>query len=123
MVNLRRALLHREHTESVRDRARSLLGDHRSYQLRAETNAEEGSSDDSGRVDIVRCDQFAAFGWLERLAGRIGARDTLSVNQKTGLRDLLVVRLVLYSSVVDEPGVSRDLPSDEKKTERTSQAK
>lgn len=109
MADLRRALLHGQHIESVRDRARPLLGDHRPHQLRPETYPEESSGHDSRGVDPVGGDQLAPARRLERLARGVGARHTLPIDQEAGIRDLLLARLLLHPVAVDEPRLSRDI--------------
>lgn len=77
VADMRRALLHRQYPQFMRHRARPLLGDHRSDQLRSEAHPQASPRDDRRRVDSLRCDQLAAVGRLERLAGGIGTRHAL----------------------------------------------
>lgn len=122
VVNLRRALLHGEHTESVRHRPRPILGDHRPHQLRAETHPEESSGYHSRGVDPVGRDQLAPSGRLERLARGAGTGHTLPIDQKAGIRDLLLARLLLHPVAVDEPRLPRDISGHEETAEGARQA-
>lgn len=122
VANLRRALLHGQHTESVRHRPRPLLGDHRSHQLRPETYPEESTGHDSRGVDPVGRDQLAPPGRLERLARGVGTGHTLPIDQEAGIRHLLVARLLLHPVAVDEPRLPRDISGHEETVEGAGQA-
>jgi len=119
VANVRRALLHRQHPQSLRDRHGPLLGDHRSHQLRSEAYPQASSRDDRRRVDPLGRHQFAAVSRLERLAGGIGTGYALPTHQTPGLRRILLPGLILHTVAADEPCLSRDLPGDAQETAGT----
>lgn len=109
VADVRRAVLHRVHIESVRDRAGQVPGHHAADSVRAEAHRVPGHVDGGAGVDRQRGHQLAAADRLERLAGRVRRTNAVLADHAPGLRGVLVHGFVLHTAGGDEHHLSEDI--------------
>jgi len=117
VADVRRAVLHRVHIESVRDRAGQVPGHHAADSVRAEAHRVPGHVDGGPRVDRQRGHQLAAANRMERLAGRVRRANTVRAHHAPRLRGVLVHGIVLHTAGGDEHHVSEDIHGHQAATE------
>lgn len=109
VVDVRRDVLHRIHTEPVRDRAGSVPGHHAADRVRAEAYRVPRHVDSGAGVAGQRGHQLAAADRLERLAARVRRAHAVHAHHAPRLRHLLVHGIVLHTVAGHERHVPEDL--------------
>ena len=105
----RRPLLHSIHPQPVRHRPGSILGNHRSHQLRSEAYAQTRLVMDCQRVDRLAGHQLTPTLRLEQLARRVQLHHSLPADVRKGLHHLLFTGFFLHSAVHHDAGLRQDL--------------
>lgn len=111
VADVRRDVLHRVHTEPVRDSAGPVPGHHAADSVRAEAHRVADHVDGGASVDSQRGHMLAAADRLERLAGRVRRAHPVRAHHAPRLRGVLVHGLVLHTADGDEHHLPEDLHS------------
>jgi len=122
VADVRRAVLHRVHTEPVRDRTGQVPGHHAADSVRAEAHRVPGHVDGDAGVDRKRGHQLATADRLERLAGRVRRANAVRAHHAPGLRGVLVHGFVLHTAGGDEHHVLEDIHGHQAAAETPRQA-
>lgn len=122
VADVRRAVLHRVHTEPVRDRAGQVPGHHAADSVRAEAHRVPGHVDGGAGVDRQRGHQLATADRLERLAGRVRRANAVRAHHAPRLRGVLVHGLVLHTAGGDEHHVFEDIYGHQAAAETSGKA-
>lgn len=109
VADVRRAVLHRVHTEPVRDRAGQVPGHHAADSVRPEAHRVPRHVDGGTGVDRQRGHQLAAAHRLERLAGRVRRAHGVRAHHAPRLRVVLFHGFVLHTAGGDEHHLSQDI--------------
>lgn len=121
VADVRRAVLHRVHTEPVRNRAGQVQGHHAADSVRAEADRVASHVDGGAGVDRQRGDQLAAADRLERLAGRVRRKYAMHAHHAPWLRGVLVHGIVLHTASGDEHHVPENIRGHQTASEAPGQ--